>query len=88
MHAHGLAAHVVLAIRAQRTAWLGQMLRYSDKDITRQALLAWCLTEDDKIPAGSLLNDAPAFSSLDHPCSIAKDEEAWTNHAATLSELN
>ena len=79
------AFDLVLAIRAQRTAWLGQMLRYSDKDITRQALLAWCLTEDDKMPAGSLLNDAPAFSSLDHLCSIAKDEEAWTNHAATLS---
>ena len=48
------------------------MLGYSDKDITRQALLAWCLTEDDTTPAGSLLNDAPAFSSLDHLCSIAK----------------
>ena len=90
------AFDLVLAIRVQRTAWLGQMLRYSDKDITRQcqqqALLAWCLTEDDTMPAGSLLKDAPAFSSLDHLCSIDKDEKKWTNHVATLpgadDELN
>jgi len=77
---------LIARLRSRRLRWAGQILRLEEVSLSRRMLLA--MTERDlqegSTKAGGLLEDAPAFDSVEQLLEAAEDKKEWRAAAAKL----
>lgn len=71
---------LVQKVRARRARWLGHILRSDERYLVRQVLVAqfgYMLQCGVQYPVGSIMQDAPAHSSMEQLITMAEDRDEW-----------